>query len=459
MGWSLRGFAAAVLALALLTAGAAMPVGVRAQTSGEISNDAELQKAYDAAFAAMMADPQSLDKTFTFAELAARKGDLEGAVSALERMLFVNPDLPRVKLELGVLYFRLGSYETARAYLQSALDTPDVPQAVRERADTFLSEIDRRASVNRLTGSLFGGLRVQSNANAAPSGTSVMANGLASNLSSNFTKKGDFNLFAAGSMKDVYDFQDQNRDTMEATLSAYSARQQSQTLFNLSFFELTVGPRIPVPSDWLWRDGSLNMRLYAIYDYVDLHDDPYYRAPGAGYELLSQIVPGTVLQTNFEARDKHYQNSGILPLNNEQTGVELLGRAQVIQAINDQLAALFGATFSADNAQIASQAYHYYDYSAGLTWSFDAPFRLTELPWSLTGTATRAFYVYDRPDPSVDPFDTRFDRDWRFAAVSTIPLDTDWSVVTTIGRTIRQSSISNYQFGNDYASIGVSWRF
>ena len=48
---------------------------------------------------------------------------------------------------------------------------------------------------------------------------------------------------------------------------------------------------------------------------------------------------------------------------------------------------------------------------------------------------------------------------WRFAAIGTVPLDTDLSVVTTIGRTIRQSSISNYQFNNNYASIGLSWRF
>jgi hypothetical protein len=443
----------------LLLVGALVPIGAVAQTAGEVSSDAALQKSYDDAFASMMADPQNLDKTFAFAELAARKGDLEGAVSALERMLFVNPDLPRVKLELGVLYFRLGSYETARAYLQSALDTPEVPQAVRDRAATFLTEIDRRASVNQLTGSLFGGMRVQSNANAAPSGTGVMANGLASTLSNQFTKKGDFNLFAAGSVKDVYDFQDQNRDTMEVTLSAYSARQQSQTLFNLTFFELTAGPRIPVPSEWLWEGGTLNMRAYAIYDYVDLHDDPYYRAPGAGYEFLSQIRPGTVMQVNFEARDKHFQNSGIFPLNSQQTGVEMLGRGQIIQAITDQLAALIGGTFSKDNSSSGFQAYHYYDYSAGLTWSFDAPGKLTELPWSLTGTATRAFYVYDQPDPSVDPVDTRFDRDWRFAAIGTVPLDTDLSVVTTIGRTIRQSSISNYQFNNNYASIGLSWRF
>jgi len=110
--------------LAVLLLVALVPTGVPAQTAAEVSNDAQLQKAYDDAFQAMLADPQNLDKTFAFAELAGRKGDFEGAISALERMLFVDPDLPRVKMELGVLYYRLGSYETARAYLQGALESP-----------------------------------------------------------------------------------------------------------------------------------------------------------------------------------------------------------------------------------------------------------------------------------------------------------------------------------------------
>ena len=33
-----------------------------------------------------------------------------------------NPNLPRVKLELGVLYFKLGSYELARSYFQEAVN-------------------------------------------------------------------------------------------------------------------------------------------------------------------------------------------------------------------------------------------------------------------------------------------------------------------------------------------------
>ena len=443
----------------LLAGGAAV-----AQTAGEVSSDRDLQKAYDDAFAAMMADPQNLDKTFLFAELATRKGDLEGAVSALERMLFINPDLPRVKLELGVLYFRLGAYETAQAYLQGALEA-NPPPAVREKAQSFLNEISKRASVHQLSGSIYAGLRGQSNVNASPGPGSVVSSLFGpATLSTLSGKKSDGNYFTAANAKYVFDFQDQNQNTFEATGALYSARQWYQSAFNLTFLELTAGPRVPVPTGWLWEGAAISLRPYAIYDYIDLHDDYYYRAPGAGFEVLAQVRPGSVVQFNFEVRDKHYKNTSLAPSGSNQTGREMLGRAQLTQTLTDELVGLASATYSVMDAQgdsfaPADQGYHYYDYTLGLSYSYDAPWTVTELPWNVTATATRAFYIYRQPDPTVDFADTRFDRDWRFAVVGSVPLAEDWTVIGTLGRTIRQSSIQNFVYNNNYITLGVSWRF
>jgi Flp pilus assembly protein TadD len=79
----------------------------------------------DRAFAAVIADPSNLDASFEYARIAAALGDFEGAVSSLERMLIFNPKLPRVHVELGVLYFRLRSFEAARSYFDQALAFPE----------------------------------------------------------------------------------------------------------------------------------------------------------------------------------------------------------------------------------------------------------------------------------------------------------------------------------------------
>ena len=98
---------------------------------------------YDEAFQEMLRQPADLDVLFRFAAVASQTGDLEGAISALERMLLINPNLPRVRLELGVLYYRLGSYEVARTYLEGALKSPTMP---RRRAQPAPSSSSRRST-------------------------------------------------------------------------------------------------------------------------------------------------------------------------------------------------------------------------------------------------------------------------------------------------------------------------
>ncbi|MGY9054413.1 MAG: tetratricopeptide repeat protein, partial [Alphaproteobacteria bacterium] len=75
----------------------------------------------DRAFDAVLADPSDIDAAFEYARIAAALGDYEAAISSLERMLIFDPNLLKVKVELGVLYFRLGSYETAKSYFDQAL--------------------------------------------------------------------------------------------------------------------------------------------------------------------------------------------------------------------------------------------------------------------------------------------------------------------------------------------------
>ena len=73
----------------------------------------ELQRQYNAAFQDMLNKPGDLAVALKYATVANQAGDLEGAVSTYEGMLIIDPNLPRVRLELGVLYYRLKSYDNA----------------------------------------------------------------------------------------------------------------------------------------------------------------------------------------------------------------------------------------------------------------------------------------------------------------------------------------------------------
>jgi len=229
----------------LLATALAITLSVSASTQAQ-DVDPELQKQYDEAFQSVFADPGNLDKTFRFAELAVQTGNFEAAISALERMLLINPNLPRVRLELGVLYFRLGSYQVAKTYLDRAVEGENVPDEVRQRVETFLAEIEKRLSRHQFAGSVFGGVRYQSNANAGPSSGTVLANGITATLSNQFTKTSDENFFVSGNVRHTYDLQLQAGEVWETNGTLYGSEQKTQNQLDLIFFNIDSGPRGPL---------------------------------------------------------------------------------------------------------------------------------------------------------------------------------------------------------------------
>jgi tetratricopeptide (TPR) repeat protein len=100
-----------------------------------------LRAKYDQAFAESLEKPADPDVLVHFAEVAVEFGDIEGAISALERLLLIDAEQPEVKLELGVLYYRLGSTEVARSYLQDVSSSKEASNESKERANTFLKEM------------------------------------------------------------------------------------------------------------------------------------------------------------------------------------------------------------------------------------------------------------------------------------------------------------------------------
>lgn len=115
---------------------------VQAQPAAAAPTD-EMRAAYDAAFQETLRKPADPATLIAFAEIAIKTGDLEGAISALDRLLLIDGDQPEVKLELGVLYFRLGSFEAARTYLEEVASSKRASAALKARAADFLKEAKR----------------------------------------------------------------------------------------------------------------------------------------------------------------------------------------------------------------------------------------------------------------------------------------------------------------------------
>jgi tetratricopeptide (TPR) repeat protein len=129
--------------MALLLAAAAL-IGCQQPNDPQ---QAQLQREYNAAFQKTLDDPGNMDALLEYAKVATRTGDYEGAISALERTLLINPDLPQVQIELAVLYYRLRSYDMTNAYLQSALKSPTLTPALRKAAEQLMAKSQKRGPI------------------------------------------------------------------------------------------------------------------------------------------------------------------------------------------------------------------------------------------------------------------------------------------------------------------------
>ena len=146
--------------------------GEAAAQAAASEDAASLQAQKDALFQRMLRDPANLDVTFKYADVAARLGDYEAAVfGALSGCCCSTLTCRGFNLELGVLYFRMGSYGLARDYFDRAA-AANPPPEIRGRLDQYMAEIEKGESRHRLSGYFFSGVQYQTNANVA--GSSVI---------------------------------------------------------------------------------------------------------------------------------------------------------------------------------------------------------------------------------------------------------------------------------------------
>ena len=416
-----------------------------------------LEQQYDAAFQEMLRKPADLDVLFRFATLATQTGDLEGAISALERMLLINADLPRVRLELGVLYFRLGSYEVARTYLLAVLKSPTLPGDVRAKTEKFLAELDSRQSPSRFSGELFMGWRYQSNANLGPSTSSVRLFGQTANLNQAAIGTPDWGIVNSVSLRHFYDFGQQDKSGLETQLVLYSSRQFTVTTANVGLIDFTTGPRFQILAG-TFEDVSL--RPFISGGYIWVNDTPYYASYGGGLEIGVLLADGLRNATTLLWRRHNHPDTWYLPNNNLFRGTEYSVTSTFQYQVTPWLA-LF-VTGSAQRYQTdvyLPQAYEMWGAGGGAIVRFADPVFNSGLPWTVTLAVTQQWWKYDAIDVQVDPTQIRRQNDTIVNLTAAIPFDDRTTFTISAGRALRSSDLPNYAFENNSVLFGVSWRF
>ena len=423
---------------------------VQAQTP---SGDARAE--YDAAFQASQRNPADTAAVLRYAAAAIKVNDLEGAISALERLLLISGDQPRVKVELGTLYYRLGSYEAARAYFDSARSSGLATTEIKQRADEYLVAIDRKTGKSQFSGDLMAGLRYSTNANNGPNG-SIRSSGIPVVPNPTFSERPDFSAFTAMNVRHRYDLGRQDSGALESDFSLYATRQFQVTIANVAVVDASTGPRMKPFEGWA-EDVSLKPFLTGRYVAVD--DMTSYWAYGTGVEATAPLGPKIGGTLAIVGRQRQFVNNSDAPTNNQNSGVEAASILDLRAELAPTLLVSFNANAMRYSAVTPWESYGEFGVGASLTKRFVDPLGINGRPWQATVNIYTLIANYDQPNPVVDPTVTRTQTDLGLGMLLSVPLDERFSITAQVSYAQRWASLSNYTYNALTTLVGVGWRF
>jgi len=412
----------------------------------------------DGAFARMLADPANLELTFAYAGIAARAGNYEGAIAALERMLLIETDLPRVRLELGVLYYRLESFDLARSYFASALTGDNVPGDVRARVEQFMGEIDKRQSRHKFSGSALTGARYQTNATSGYGNSAVPIPAIAGTdpVDVGTSRRDDWSLFSAISATHSYDMGGQAGESWETGFTLYGTRQNQVHSQNTALVEINSGPRLSL-ADWGLENAQL--RPYVLGNLVTLKDNRYLHSGGGGLQFQTPLGARAQWSLGYESRAKNYRTDASRRTVRLQNGVEHSFTSGIMYLVTPVDSISLGTGWSRELAREGLKRADRHNFTPGYTRKQAMPTWLGSEAWSLGLSVGRHLTNYKSPDTTIDADTRRGDREWRYSVLAGVPLTDSLSGVIVLQHQTVWSSYLINKYRNDSMTIGISKLF
>lgn len=414
----------------------------------------QLQAERDRLFQAMLDRPADLDVAFEYAALSSQAGDLEGAIATLERMLIYAPGLPRLQLELGVLYYRLGAYETARQYFQATRTAERVPPEVNARVSQYLAAIDRQGKVSDFSGTYGTGLRYQSNANAGPANSIVILNGLPYVLDGQTTAGEDVNAFANGAVRYRRDLDEQGV-ALEAGVSGYAAGYDKRDTLNTAAAEFFIGPTFDLARFGL-DDRSLS--VFLVSSGVLLEGDRYLGSIGASTTFNWQMSAVDNLSAQLGYRYEDYANTKSRQTAERQSGNRFDAQLSYSRYISEKFSMNAKMLASRKDARDGYLSSTEIGGVLGGAWRYTAPWG-DGPSWILAMDLGLAQRDYDDPDAMINAAEAQEDTELTVNVRHILPFTETFALVGEAGYRRVWSNYDLKAFDNINLSLAVQSTF
>ncbi|MBV8394192.1 MAG: hypothetical protein JOY81_13505, partial [Alphaproteobacteria bacterium] len=203
----------------------------------------------------------------------------------------------------------------------------------------------------------------------------------------------------------------------------------------------------------------LTLRPFFTGRYVTQGSQPSYWAYGTGFDFDKAITEATHVTLTMLGRRRDFQNTASVPTNSQSSGTEIYEVLGLQTELAPWLSLHVGGSALRYIAAVPSQAYQEYGGGFSAVASFADPTGLNGEQWTVTLGGNVAFAAYDAPDPTVDPSNTRTQRDLIGSLVLQVPVRDGFSLVTQATYTDRAASIVNYAYSAATVMAGVAFHF
>lgn len=212
------------------------------QRAKELYDAKQYPQAYSAFENLRQKSPDNAVINFYLGMSAAALGDTNEAIAAFDRVLILNPQSARTRLELAKLYFAMGEYQMAHAELDIALRT-SLPDAVRSNVLAFKQQIDKKQSRHTNATTLVLGLGYDSNANNdIGSGTSFTLDGFGGLELSGRSEVGDYGFSQTLLHNHSYDFGERGGWLLDSHLVAFNKLNKDYGQNDVLYFAGSTAP-------------------------------------------------------------------------------------------------------------------------------------------------------------------------------------------------------------------------
>jgi|GEM_PF-2976795 len=398
----------------------------------------------------------SVEDGLALAELAIGEGRYEQAVGILSGLLLRAPDNATLKLLLGDLYSRMGSFAQAKIYVDEALASGKLTPAQVQDANIILALMatgkPQAKDPFSFGGSVSAALRYRSNATGGSSNDTILINDQAVAAQNNTGEEEDMDWSATVSVRTGYEFTPEM--AMDTRGFLFVRKQWDERQNDLAVAEVTPGLRF----DLIKRDDlRVRARPYLIGSFATLDSQAALMVGGAGVESLQIVDKKFIFSESFEVRFVNYRGidgrAGLETLDGDEKRLT----AGATYLFTEDLSGRFDYRGVWRDTRNRSDDRDQHRYRGTVTYRY---------PWSFTEDKSRIRFAaaftesdFGGPDNVVSTVTTRKDEEWAFDISNTTPIAEDLTLDLSASYSDRDSNLPNFVVEDTTVSAGITWRF